>query len=329
MQEWTTLLVFTLASCFISFTSAQGQVRASRAAATRFEASPLLAFSERRLVLHASIAGWEVGPVSGVAAGSDAQIYVMQRGPKADPICVFDANGSLLRSWGKGDFVLPHSLRLDSTGNVWALDAGASKVIKYSPTGDKLLTIDVAPVPDTGSPFRGVTDIAFASNSDVYVTDGYENAQVIEFNAHGKEVFAWGHPGAGDGEFHLPHAIQVSPTGTVYIADRENGRIQAFDLHGNFLGTFPDLERCYSLVLDGGVLWASISPLADDPGAPGWILKIDAATGRLLGHIDVLEARQGHELARLVSGDLVVTAGNGLLVFSLRGALSCRRCSSP
>jgi hypothetical protein len=99
----------------------------------------------------------------------------MQRGNMADPILAFDLHGNLLRSWGRGDFILPHSLRLDDEGNVWAVDAGASLVIKYSPAGKKLLTIVVGQTPETGSPFRGATDVAFAPNRHVLIADGFWN----------------------------------------------------------------------------------------------------------------------------------------------------------
>ena len=54
------------------------------------------------------------------------------------------------------------------------------------------------------------------------------------YHADGKRVKQWGKPGAGPGEFRLPHAIQIDEKGTLYVADRENGRIVKVDLDGNF-----------------------------------------------------------------------------------------------
>ena len=299
--------------------SARGQaLSASDAAlATRIDRSPLLHLTEKQFPLHASIAGWTLGAVSGVAVGGDGNIYVVQRGPDADPIQVFDRHGSRIRSWGKGDFTLPHSLRLDAHGNVWAIDAGASKVIEYTPTGTKLLTISLEPVAETDSSFRGATDLAFAPNGHVFITDGYGNARVLEYTAEGKKIREWGHPGTGPGAFHLPHAIQISPTGMVYVADRENGRIEVFNLHEKFLRAFDGLGKCYALELRGGALWVTMGPKDQDPGTPGWLVKIDPEDGRILGHLFVPEQRAGHALALLGPGEPIETAGSGLLLFIL------------
>jgi hypothetical protein len=90
-----------------------------------------------------------------------------------------------------------------------------------SPLGEKLMTITVGEQPDNGSPFAGTTDIAFGSNGHFYITDGYGNARVLEYTADGKRVKQWGKAGSSPGELHLPHVIQISEDGTIYVADRE------------------------------------------------------------------------------------------------------------
>ncbi len=280
--------------------------------------SPTLALTERHLSFHADLSGFAMGAVSGVGVGRDGLLYVIQRGPDADPILVFDQQGQLLRSWGKGDFTLPHSLRIDQHGDIWALDAGNSKIIKYSPSGGKLLTINVEPVPETGSPFRGVTDVAFAPDGSVFITDGYGNSRVLQYTAEGTKLKDWGSPGAGPGNFHLPHAIQVSKAGVIYVADRENGRIELFDLAGRYLRSFADVGRCYALRLEGGILWATAGPRDQEPGAPGWLLKLDAKSGRTLGHFFVPDQRSGHAFDLIEPGAVVETSGSGLLLLQAK-----------
>ncbi|WP_446742429.1 hypothetical protein [Silvibacterium acidisoli] len=316
--RWLLAFSLTLLTAPGASFSQQSTETSDIALARRIERSPVLSLREQRLVLHASLPGWEVGSISGVAAAKSGDLYVIQRGTKADPILVFDKRGNLLRSWGAGDFTLPHSLRLDAKGNVWAVDAGSSRVIEYSPVGEKLLTISVEPVPDTGSPFRGITDVAFAPAGNVYITDGYGNARVLEYSANGKKLREWGHAGTASAEFHLPHAIQIASNGVVYVADRENGRIEKFDLNGKFLGTIDQLGRCYSLVLAHGALWASMSPMGQDPGSPGWLVKLDPKSGKIIGHVNVPDQRQGHAIDLLSPTDIVVTASQGLLLFSQR-----------
>ena len=39
----------------------------------------------------------------------------------------------------------------------------------------------------------------------------------------------WGSRGRGAGQFRVPHGVAVDGAGDVYVADRENGRVQVFD----------------------------------------------------------------------------------------------------
>jgi 6-bladed beta-propeller len=295
--------------------SNHSQEKAASELRTRIEASPVLPFKGVPFAAQPLKGGWESGAVSGVAVDNNGTIYEIQRGEKADPVVVLDRNGMILRSWGKGDFKIPHSIRIDPGGNVWTVDAASSIVIQYSPVGKKLMTITVGEQPDNGSPFDGTTDVAFGPNGHIFITDGYGNARVLEYTAEGKRVNQWGKPGSAPGEFDLPHAIQVNNKGIIFVADRENGRIEKFDLHGNFLEEIAHLGRIYSFKLTGGALWASMGPFDQPPGSPCWIVKIDLQSGQILGHLDVLEDRGGHSLEVMPSGEPLITLGNELLWF--------------
>jgi hypothetical protein len=97
--------------------------------------------------------------------------------------------------------------------------------------------------------------------------------------------------GPGPGQLHLPHAIVVDDKNNVlYVGDRENGRIEKFDLDGKFLGEISNLWRIYSLQLGThGTLCAAMSQFYEPPGSPGWIVKLDRSSGRILGYINVTE----------------------------------------
>ena len=281
----------------------------------RIEKSPPLPFYAVHFYARAPYPGWHSGVVSSVAIGRNGLIYELQRGKRTDPVLLLNQNGRLLRSWGKGDFVLPHSIRIDSSGRVWAVDAASSEVVEYSSAGKRLMTISVGGQPDNGSAFNGATDVAFGPDGRIFITDGYGNARVLVFRRDGTIVGGWGTPGAAPGEFHLPHAIQIDQRGTFYIADRENGRIEEFDRHGVFLREIAGLGRVYSLRLDGTALWATMGPLDQPPGSPGWIVKIDLRTGDFLGHLDVAEPLGGHSMDLMPSGEPVITLDRGLLWF--------------
>ena len=293
----------------------QGQEQAKSELSTRIEASPALPFKGMLFAAQPLTSRWESGAVSGVAVDSKGTIYEIQRGEKADPIVVLDRNGTILRSWGKGDFKIAHSIRIDPAGNVWAVDAAASKVIKYSPLGKKLMTITVGEQPNNGSPFDGTTDVGFGSNGHIFISDGYGNARVLEYTAEGKRVRQWGEPGTAPGDFDLPHAIQVTARGIIYVADRENGRIEEFDSSGKFLGEIAHLGRVYSFKLIGGALWVSMGPFDQPPGSPCWVVKLDPDSGMMLGHLNVPEERGCHSLEVMPSGEPLITLGNQLLWF--------------
>src|SRR5579872_4028764 len=68
-----------------------------------------------------------VGTVSSVAIDRKGVIYVLQRGDKADPVIAVDPQGRVLRSWGKGMFTVPHSVRVDADGKVGSTEVHAGR----------------------------------------------------------------------------------------------------------------------------------------------------------------------------------------------------------
>jgi hypothetical protein len=69
------------------------------------------------------------------------------------------------------------------------------------------------------------------------------------------------------------------------MADRENGRVQKFDLDGKFLGEWR-LGRTYCVEARGGVVWASMQTIDTPVPSPGWIVKLDRKTGKVLGSVE-------------------------------------------
>jgi hypothetical protein len=234
-------------------------------------------------IIHPPREGWELGMISSVAVDRNGLIYLLQRGEKADPVIVLDHDGRVLRSWGKGLYKTPHSIRIDPSGNVWTVDAESSTVLKFTREGTQLLRIDVGEQPSgRNTRFIGTTDITFGPHGRLLISDGYGNARILEYTARGARVRQWGTPGAGPGQFHLPHGITIDKDNVLYVADRENGRVQRFDLNGKFLGEWP-LGRTYSVQAAGNVIWAAMQPIDLPVPSPGWMVKLDRKTGKVLG----------------------------------------------
>lgn len=279
------------------------------------KATPVLQMD--RVELHPAV---KLEGISMVTADARGNIYVIHRptAPDADPVVVLDATGKVLRSWGKGMYKIPHGIRIDSAGNVWTLDANLSKIFKYTPEGKKILEIDVGGVPDPKREFCGITDVAFSPRGDghVFVADGYCNGRVIEYDGSGKKVTEWGKRGTGPGEFNLVHGIAVGPDGNLYVADRENGRIQWFDLSGKFLGQRKYGGQFYNVTFDaGGQLWASVHPKGVSLDDEFNVIKFDNATGKMLGRIE----GRSHELGVGADGSIYpASRSEQLLVFRPR-----------
>jgi len=250
------------------------------------DAAPKGILHRTTLPIQAPSEGWELGMISWVDIDRNGNIYLLQRGEKADPVVVIDKQGKVLRSWGKGMYKIPHAIRIDPAGNVWTTDAESSTVLKFSPTGEKLMQIEVGEQP-TGrrSRFVGTTDIAFGPHGQLFIADGYGNARILEYSADGKRVHQWGSAGNGPGQFRLPHGITIDKDNIIYVADRENGRVEKFDLDGKYLGEWP-LGRTYSVRASKGVIWAAMQPIDLPVPSPGWIVKLDRKTGKVLGSVD-------------------------------------------
>jgi outer membrane protein assembly factor BamB len=86
--------------------------------------------------------------------------------------------------------------------------------------------------------FRQPTDVAFDSDGNIYISDGYINARVAKYDKNGDWVKSWGSHGTGPGQFNTPHAIVVDRNNHIYVGDRGNRRIQVFDADGKFLRMF-------------------------------------------------------------------------------------------
>lgn len=248
--------------------------------------------------------------ISAIATDAHGNIFVLHRPMDGDPIVVLDPTGRVLRSWGKGMFRIPHGIRLDPAGNVWTVDANTSLVIKFSPLGQKLLQITVGDVPDTARDFCGATDVAFAANGRIFVADGYCNARVIEYDSTGRKVREWGRPGTGPGEFDVVHAIVVGPQGNLYVADRENGRLQWFTPDGAFLGQLKFGGQLYNVAFGTtGEMYVSTHPKDVSLDEEFDVVKVDPATGQLLGRFRV----RSHELAIGPDGALFPATRSGQL----------------
>jgi DNA-binding beta-propeller fold protein YncE len=170
--------------------------------------------------------------VAGVAVNSKGHIYVFHRGKH--PLMEFDPSGKFLRSIADDLFVTAHTVRVDAEDNIWTTDIGSHMVLKLNPEGRVLLSLGRMRIAgDDVLHFNQPTDVAFDRDGNIYVADGYGNSRVLKFDKFGNVLTGWGMKGSGPGQFDLPHSIAIDGD-FVYVGDRENARIQIFDLNGRY-----------------------------------------------------------------------------------------------
>ncbi|MFC2025245.1 peptidyl-alpha-hydroxyglycine alpha-amidating lyase family protein [Chloroflexota bacterium] len=212
--------------------------------------------------------GWAFGEVGGLSIDWKDRVYVFSRG--GHPLMVFDRDGNLLTSWGKKYFSKrPHGCCIGPENSIYCVDDGNHTVSQFTLEGELLKELGIKGRPsDTGyeygadayarlasikrggPPFNRPTGVALSASGDIYVSDGYANARVHKFSSDGALVLSWGEPGYGPGQFRLPHNIWVDKEERVWVADRENNRIQIFSAQGEFINQWTDLSRPSDIFID-------------------------------------------------------------------------------
>ncbi len=290
------------------------------------------------------------GEVSGVAVNSKGDIAVYTRsnsaggpayGATASQVLLFDKTGKFLREIGKGLYAwsYAHAIRFDKDDNLWAIDKGSDMIVRFNPEGRVTMVFGrkkeasdeaehwtrvTPPRPPVNGQFRQPTDIAFDTDGNIYISDGYINSRVAKFDKNGDWIASLGEPGGGKlGNLNTPHSIANDAKGNIYVADRGNRRIQVIDPKTNqfvreikidapvpadaqpWMGAKPDVAQLLapnappgSGTMAPGAPWAVCVTQA--PGTqylyasdafPGRIYKL-TLDGKLLGTI----GKTGHQL---------------------------------
>jgi len=203
-----------------------------------------------------------------------------------DTVFKFDTSGKLLLSFGKGMMIFPHGIHVDRDGNVWVTDGQdnvprrrpgqpadaplpplLAKVIghqvhKFSPDGKLLLSLGKPGGNQPGQPadpasFYQPNDVITYPNGDILVAEGHGNAppstaRLIRFDKSGKFLREFGKMGTGtEGEFMQPHGLAFDSRGRLFVADRNNNRIQILDGESyKTLDTWYQFSRLSGIFID-------------------------------------------------------------------------------
>lgn len=233
-------------------------------------------------------AGFKLGTPTGIGIDTNQNIFIFHRAGRTWPlllpmpksfitsktILLLDRQtGKILNSWGDNLFIMPHGLTVDMNNNVWVTDVGLHQVFKFSHEGTLLMKLGKEKNPgNDSSHFNRPTDVVIASDGSFYVSDGYGNSRIVKFSPTGKYLLEWGTKGNNKGEFNIPHNLCLDEKGNVYVADRENRRIQVFDATGKFLNEWKSYNS------------GSICSITFDKITKGFIAVDDATTLLKLKH---------------------------------------------
>src|SRR5437667_1863287 len=191
------------------------------------------------------------GEVTGVAVNSKAHIFVFSRanttgpayGAAAAQLLEFGSDGKFLREIGHNLYAwsYAHTVKIDPQDNIWVTDKGSDVVVKFDPEGRVSMVFGRKqeasddgtgplkevrpPLPPEDGLFRQVTDVAWDSAGNTYISDGDINSRIAKVDKDGNWLKSWGEPGNKPGQFDTPHSIAVDAQDNIYVADRGNHRI--------------------------------------------------------------------------------------------------------
>ncbi|MCW5848676.1 MAG: TIGR03663 family protein [Anaerolineae bacterium] len=146
-------------------------------------------------------------------------------------------------------------VKKDVVNRIWAMGAADPSLITANTEAaqnpyDKVRKDVTAQITYGGAgQLANPKDVALDDKGNIYVVDGNNNRIVKYGSQGGAPLKVWGSPGNGQGQFRDgPWGIAVdSKRSFVYVADTWNGRVQKFDLDGNFITAWGNFDQAATL----------------------------------------------------------------------------------
>ncbi len=176
-----------------------------------------------------TLKGGQLLAPTGIAIDSAGDVWVLNAaGASGDRIVEFSSEGAELTKFGAngsgaGQLGQAYGLAI-SGGNLYVSEEANSRVQELSTSGEFIRAFDEkgSGSGQSNQPYAIATE---ASTGDLYVTEvGSDRVQV--FSPEGAFLTTFGSPGSGEGQLSDPKGIALSSSGTIYVADTGNRRLQ-------------------------------------------------------------------------------------------------------
>ena len=270
--------------------------------------------------------GNTIGETEGVALNSKKHLFVYSRtgnvgparGAQAAHLFEFDEKNAFVKEWGQNayGFSFAHAVRVDKDDNIWVVDEGSNMVMKFNPQGRITMVLGrkdeaidyleefledaahlergrnarVGAGAGRGGSFGRPTDVAFDTQGNIFVSDGYNNSRVAKFTKDGDFVKSIGSRGTAPDQFNTPHAITYDNKGLIYVADRGNNRIQVYDSDLNRKAIFSNVRAPWAVCVTPPNAKGEQFLYSADAGGKIYKLSLD---GKLLGWFGTLGKKVG------------------------------------
>ena len=250
---------------------------------------------------------WD-GATMWIAADGKGQIYVLSR--VAPFVRIYNREGNFIRAWdGEGELSNPHSITIDNDGNAWITETFSHIALKFDSNGKHLMTLGKRGEPggnDVEDRFNQPNHVYVHHNGDIYVSDGYVNSRIVQFNAEGEFVrIIGGFGGPRDGEFQAVHGVAVDNRGRIIANDSENFRVNVFNADGSFAESWPYPSRGGIEIVDDRIYISDVNEGE---------VNILTMEGKLL---DKAYAPRAHGLAVDSDGTIYTSGASRMTVYKL------------
>jgi hypothetical protein len=207
-------------------------------------------------------------------------------------IYIVDGDGNLIDVWDQWDHLFegsdgpgPHRIRIspyDPERRVWVVHETGNQVFVFSNDGSELLmTLGEKDMPgDDETHFGKPQDVGFLPDGRILIADGIDNSRVVIYDAEMNYITEFGGSGNGRGEFNRVHSLATGPDGRIFVADRDNQRVQVFNettrsatwYHPNIspIAVWPGFDLPLDIIVNDYNVWVT-----DVGGGTATVVKLD------------------------------------------------------